>query len=69
MEYNCRRQFAHYIVNEFKKAYPNASTERIEEILRKGSDDEIYRLADAINRFGVKLIVECSLIEKYGQIK
>ena len=69
MQYNCRRQFACYIVNEFKKTYPDTSTERIEEILHKGSDEDIYRLANAIDRFGVKLIVEHNLIEKYGQIK
>lgn len=47
-----------YIINAFKKEYPNIDIEKVYSRLNKASDDEIYRLANAIDRFGVKDILE-----------
>lgn len=51
MRYKC----INYIVNEFQKEYPTASTEVLENVLLKHSEDDLYRTANAIERFGLKV--------------
>lgn len=51
-------KYINYIVSEFAKQYPTISTERLESILSKVSDDELNRVADTIQRFGVEAIGE-----------
>lgn len=50
-------QYINYIIGEFQKQYPAASTEKLESVLSKASEDELYRVANAIDRFGIKSVV------------
>lgn len=50
-------KYINYIVSEFQKQYPTTPTEKLESVLRKASDDELYRVANAIDRFGIESIV------------
>lgn len=47
-----------YIIEEVKKVYPNASERRLKECMQTASNDEIYRLADVIERFGIEILEE-----------
>lgn len=49
-------KYINYIVREFTKQYPTMSAEKLENILLKASEDELNRVADAIQRFGVETI-------------
>lgn len=49
-------KYINYIVSEFAKQYPTISTEKLESRLSKASEDELNRVADAIQRFGVEVI-------------
>ena len=50
-------KYINYIVTEFQKYHPTASTERLEQILLKSSEDDLYRLANAIDRFGLETLM------------
>ena len=50
-----------YIKSKLQEVYPTITKEHMENIdtyLRRSADDEIYRLANAIDRFGVEVIME-----------
>ena len=49
-------KYINYIVHEFSKQYPTISTEKLESILSKASEDELNRVTDSIQRFGVEAI-------------
>lgn len=49
-------KYINYIVREFTKQYPTISTEKLESRLLKASEDELNRVADLIQRFGVETI-------------
>ena len=55
-------KYINYIVTEFQKQYPTTSAERLEAKLQHASEDELYRIANAIERFGVESLV--SLIKE-----
>lgn len=46
-----------YIVREFQKIFPNSDTKRMKEILSQASDNEVYRVVNAIERFGLENII------------
>lgn len=48
-------KYINYIISEFQKEYPTVSTERLEKELLKYSEDDLYRVANAIDRFGVRI--------------
>lgn len=50
-----RYKYIDYIVGEFLKEYPTASAEVFERVLSKYSEDDLYRTANAIERFGLKI--------------
>ena len=50
-------KYINYIVNEFQKQYPAALTEKLENVLLKASEDELYRVANAIDRFGIQVLL------------
>ena len=50
-----------YIIKEFGKEYPTTPTKRFEDRLRQSTEDDLYRLADAIQRFGVTSLKEAIL--------
>ena len=50
-------KYINYIIDEFQKYNPTVSIEKIESVLFKYSEDELYRLSNAIERFGVKNII------------
>ena len=49
-----RRQNIEYIIEKFRQAYPDISTEALRSKLSSYSVDEICYVADAIARFGVE---------------
>ena len=49
-------KYINYIVSEFTKQYPTISAEKLESRLLKASEDELNRVADLIQRFGVETI-------------
>lgn len=49
-------KYINYIVGEFQKQYPTAPIEKLESVLNKTSEDELYRVANAIDRFGIESI-------------
>lgn len=52
-------KYISYIVNEFSKVYTSTLTDSFENKLLQKSEDELYRLANAIDRFGVENLVDC----------
>lgn len=52
-------KYISYIVSEFGKAYPTTAADGFENKLLQKSEDELYRLANAIDRFGVEILVNC----------
>lgn len=50
-------KYINYIIDEFQKHNPIVPIEKIENVLFKYSEDELYRLSNAIERFGVKNII------------
>lgn len=55
-------KYIKYIVKEFSKEYPTTPSEKFEDRLSKASEEDLYRVANAIQRFGVKNL-------KYGMIR
>ena len=53
-----KNKCVNYIISELKKLYPNASTKRIEDLLYKSSEDDVYRIANMIDRFGIEILDE-----------
>lgn len=53
-----RNQYIAYIIAEFKKAYPHASESRLKECMHTASEDELYRVVNAIERFGIEILKE-----------
>ena len=51
-------EYINYIIAEFQKQYPTVSVKRLEIKLKNATEDELYRIANAIERFGVKAIEE-----------
>lgn len=45
-----------YIISEFTKQYPLSSTEKLESRLLKASEDDVYRVANTIERFGIEIL-------------
>lgn len=51
-------KYMNYIIAEFQKLHPTVSTQQLETKLQRASEDELYRIANAIERFGCKAIEE-----------
>lgn len=45
-----------YIISEFTKQHPLSSTEKLESRLLKASEDDVYRVANTIERFGIEIL-------------
>lgn len=50
-------QYINYIIAEFQKQHPTVSAEKLEIVLKNASEDELYRVANAIERFGIENII------------
>lgn len=55
--YKNRTELVNYIISEFQKEYPTCNADRLLQCCRVYSDDEIYRFANAIERFGLTTIM------------
>lgn len=55
--YKNRTEFINYIVSEFQREYPTCNTDLLLRGFKSYSDDEIYRFANAIERFGLKAMM------------
>ncbi len=61
MSETTRKDAMDYIINEVKKAKPETSekdVEKIQNILHKATNDDIYRVANMFSRFDVNTIFE-----------
>lgn len=58
---NMKYKYINYIIKEFCKEYPTTPTKRFEDKLQQSTEDDLYRLANAIQRFGVKNLTEAML--------
>lgn len=55
--YKNRREYIDYIINEATKAFPETDWEKLRPKAHYYSDDDIYRVANAIERFGIENVV------------
>lgn len=58
INYNQHHTYINYILEEYTKAFPNGNADAVRAKLSKASTDDLYRVANAISRFGVKDIIE-----------
>ena len=56
-----KHKYINYIIKEFCNAYPTTPTIKFENKLKQASEDDLYRLANAIQRFGIENIKEAML--------
>jgi hypothetical protein len=56
--YKNRKEYIDYIIAEATKAFPEADWNKLRPRMISFSEDDIYRLANAIERFGIEGIVE-----------
>jgi hypothetical protein len=54
-----KSQNINYIVTEFQTRYPTGNIEKLKDMLSKATEDEVYRVANAIDRFGIEVLLEC----------
>lgn len=55
--YKNRTEFINYIIGEFQKNYPTCNADILMRCFKAYSDDEIYRFANMIERFGLTTIM------------
>ena len=58
VNYNQHLSYINYILEEYAKAFPSGNADAVRDKLVKASTDDLYRVANAISRFGVKDIIE-----------
>lgn len=56
--YKNRKEYIDYIIQETAKAFPETNWEKLRPMAHSYSDDDIYRIANAIERFGIESLVE-----------
>ena len=56
--YKNRKEYIDYIIAEATKAFPETDWERLRPRVVSYSDDDLYRIANAIERFGIDSMVE-----------
>lgn len=56
--YKNRKEYIDYIIQEATKAFPATDWEKLKPRVISYSDDDIYRIANAIERFGIESMVE-----------
>lgn len=56
--YKNRKEYIDYIIAEATKAYPETNWEKLRPRAVSYSDDDIYRIVNAIERFGIESVVE-----------
>ena len=56
--YKNRKEYIDYIIAEATKAFPETDWEKLRPIAHSYSDDDIYRVANAIERFGIENVIQ-----------
>lgn len=56
--YKNRKEYIDYIIQEATKAFPANDWNKLRQRMISYSEDDIYRIANAIERFGVESLVE-----------
>lgn len=46
------------ILDEFSKEYPHGDVERVRTILDKASFEDVLRIANAVERFGIRTLMD-----------
>lgn len=56
--YKNRKKYIDYIIQEATKAFPETGWEKLRPRMISYSDDDVYRIANAIERFGIENVLE-----------
>lgn len=56
--YKNKKEYIDYIIKEATQAFPETDWEKLRPRMISYSEDDIYRIANAIERFGVESLVE-----------
>ena len=56
--YKNRKQYIDYIIVEATKVFPETDWEKLRPKVHTYSDDDIYRIANAIERFGIENVIQ-----------
>ena len=56
--YKNRKEYIDYIIAEATKAFPETDWEKLRPKAHSYSDDDIYRVANAIERFGIENVIQ-----------
>ena len=56
--YKNRKEYIDYIIQEATKAFPGTDWNKLRPRMISYSEDDIYRIANAIERFGIESVVE-----------
>lgn len=56
--YKNRKEYIDYIIQEATKAFPATDWNKLRPRMISYSEDDIYRIANAIERFGIESVVE-----------
>lgn len=56
--YKNKKEYIDYIIQEATKAFPATDWEKLRPRIISYSEDDIYRIANAIERFGIESLVE-----------
>ena len=46
------------ILDEFSKEYPDGDVERVKTILNRSTFEDVLRIANAIQRFGIRTLMD-----------
>lgn len=56
--YKNRKEYIDYIIQEATKAFPETDWNKLRPRMISYSEDDIYRIANAIERFGIESVVK-----------
>ena len=56
--YKNKREYIDYIISEATKIFPETNWEKLRPRMISYSDDDIYRIANAIDRFGIENVIQ-----------
>lgn len=56
--YKNRKEYIDYIIAEAIKAFPETDWEKLRPKAISYSDDDLYRIANAIERFGIENVIQ-----------
>lgn len=58
MTFKNKKEYIDYIIQEATKAFPATDWDKLKPRMISYSEDDIYRIANAIERFGIKNVIQ-----------